>query len=141
MRNPEGLLNANKKQIKTMKNLSLIILSPLFWLAACNKQADKIKSFIPGTYVNSAKGDYAQAEDTLVITQVNDNTFLVTRNTTYQAIRDGRLLPKHHQSRKLNGLYDTQNQVLDETTNGQIFRFDPAMRLLKVNQAVYTKIN
>ena len=125
-----------------MKNyLHLIILSPLFWLAACNKQADKVKAFIPGTYVNFAKSAYAQANDTLVITLVSDNSFLITRNTTYQAIRNGRLLPKHRQVRQLNGIYDTQNHVLDETTNGRIFRFDPDRHLLKVNRAVYQKIN
>ena len=125
-----------------MKNhIHLMILAPLIWLAACNKQADKVQNFIPGTYVNSAKGDYAQANDTLIISPVKDNSFLITRNTTYQAIREGRLLPKHRQVRRLNGLYDSQNQVLDETTNGRIFRFDPGKRLLKVNQAIYTKIN
>lgn len=124
-----------------MKNtLYFIILSPLFWLAACNKPSDKTKSFMPGTYVNFAKSAYAQANDTLIITLVKDNSFLITRTTTYQAIRNGRLLPKHRQVRQLNGLYDSQNQVLDETTNGRIFRFDPAKRLLKVNQAVYRKL-
>jgi hypothetical protein len=125
-----------------MKNhIHLMILAPLIWLAACNKQADKVQNFIPGTYINSAKGDYAEAEDTLVITLVKDNTYFITRNTTYQAIRDGKLLPKHRQVRRLNGLYDTQNQVLDETTNGRIFRFEPDKDLLRVNQAVYKKIN
>jgi hypothetical protein len=125
-----------------MKNhIHLMILAPLIWLAACNKQADKVQNFIPGTYINSAKGDYAQADDTLVITLIKDNTYLVTRNTTYQAIRDGKLLPKHRQVRRLNGLYDTQNRVLDETTNGRIFRFEPDKGLLKVNQATYKKIN
>jgi hypothetical protein len=125
-----------------MKNyIHLMILAPLFWLAACNQKADQVKSFIPGTYVNFAKSDYAQANDTLIITLVKDNTFLITRNTTYQAIRNGRLLPKHRQVRQLNGLYDNQNQVLDETTNGRIFRFDLTKRTLKVNQAIYHKIN
>jgi hypothetical protein len=127
--------------INAMKQLHLMILTPFIYLAACNQQADQIKSFIPGTYVNSAKGDYAQAEDTLIISQVKDNTFLVTRNTTYQAVRNGKLLPKHRQVQKLNGLYDPQNKVLDETTNGRIFNFDPDKRLLKVNQAVYRKLN
>ena len=125
-----------------MKNyIHLMILAPLFWLAACNQKADKTKRFIPGNYVNFAKSDYAQANDTLIISVVKDNSFLITRNTTYQAIRNGRLLPKHRQVRRLNGLYDSQNQVLDETTTGRIFRFDLSKRTLKVNQAIYQKIN
>jgi hypothetical protein len=125
-----------------MKNyIHFFIIAPLIWLAACNKKADQIKSFVPGTYTNFAKGTYAQANDTLVITLVKDNTFLITRNTTYQAIREGRLLPKHRQVKLLNAIYDSQNQVLDETTNGRVMRFDLDKRLLKVNQAVYQKIN
>ena len=118
-----------------------MILAPLFWLAACNQKADKVKAFIPGTYVNFAQSAYARANDTLIISLVKDNTFLITRNTTYQAIRNGRLLPRYRQVKQFNSLYDGQNQVLDETTTGRIFRFDPAKRMLKVNQAIYTRIN
>jgi hypothetical protein len=124
-----------------MKRAFLILATGIIGLSACNRQNDRIKDFIPGTYVNSAKGEYAQAEDTLIIMPVKDNAYLITRNTTYQAIRDGKLLPKHHQERKLNGLYDQQRQVLNEITNGRIFSFDPDKHLLKVNQATYRKIN
>ena len=125
-----------------MKKITAILLLAIATgLAACNLRSDRIKSFIPGTYVNSAKGNYAQAEDTLIITATGDDTYLITRNTTYQAIRDGKLLRKRHQTRKLNAVFDDQKQVLNELTNGRIITFDPAKHLLKVNQAIYRKLN
>lgn len=110
-------------------------------LAACNSKQDSVLSFIPGTYVNSAKGEYAQAEDTLTITVVSDNNYQIIRKTTYQAIRDGKLLPKRHQVQKLNAVWDSGKQELDETVTGKIFLFDRNKRLLLINQATYNKIN
>ena len=74
-----------------MKKQTLLFAVVAMLLAACNSKTNSIQAFIPGTYVNSAKGAYSQAEDTLVITLVKDNSYAINRNTTYQAIRDGKL--------------------------------------------------
>jgi hypothetical protein len=123
-----------------MKTRSLLAAIVLF-MAACQSKTTQTQNFLPGTYVNFAKGEYALANDTLVITLVNDNNYLITRKTTYQAIRDGKLLPKHHQVQQLNAVYDTQKQELDETNTGKIFRFNPEKRTLLINQAIYRKFN
>jgi hypothetical protein len=123
-----------------MRKIIAILFIAITGLAACNLKGDQIKSFIPGTYVNAAKGEYAWAEDTLVINATGGNAYLITRNTTYQAIRDGRLLRKHHQTQKLNAVFDSQKQELNELTNGRIITFDPNKHLLKVNQAIYHKL-
>lgn len=110
-------------------------------IAACNSKQDAVQSFIPGTYIHSAKSEYGQDEDTLIIKQSDGNTYQITRNTTYQAMRDGKLLPKHHKSVNLNGLYDPEKLILNETTTGLQFSFDPSKRLLLVNNtAKYKKL-
>jgi hypothetical protein len=125
-----------------MKRAYLVLALAIIGLSACQNQSDSVKAFIPGTYINSAKGEYAQAEDTLTITLAGNNAYFITRNTTYQAIRDGKFLPKHHKIRKLNGVFDPQTQLLNETINGEVFRFDPAKRVLIVNsKGEYKKIN
>lgn len=108
-------------------------------LAACN--TDKVRPFIPGTYVNSAKSEFSQASDTLIITHLSGDAYLITRQTTYQVIRDHKPLPKHHKTQKLTGIYDGQKQALMETTNGREFLFDPDKHLMQVNSARYQKIN
>ena len=125
-----------------MKRAYLVLALAIIGLSACQNQSDSVKAFIPGTYINSAKGEYAQAEDTLTITLAGNNAYFITRNITYQAIRDGKLLPKHHKVKKLNGVFDPQTQLLNETINGQVFRFDPAKRVLIINsKGEYKKIN
>ena len=125
-----------------MKRAYLVLALAIIGLSACQNQSDSVKGFIPGTYINSAKGEYAQAEDTLTITAAGNNAYLITRNTTYQAIRDGKFLPKHHKVSKLNGVFDPQTQLLNETINGEVFRFDPAKRVLIINsKGEYKKIN
>jgi hypothetical protein len=118
-----------------MKRAYLVLALAIIGLSACQNQSDSVKAFIPGTYINSAKGEYAQAEDTLTITVAGNNDYFITRNTTYQAIRYGKFLPKHHKVRKLNGVFDPQTQLLNETINGEVFRFDPAKRVLIIQKA------
>jgi hypothetical protein len=119
----------------------IIIAGLAIVLAACQSKTKQVENFITGTYADSARGEFAVAKDTLVITQTEGLHYLITRNTTYQAIREGKLLPKHHKTEQFNGLYDPQKLELDEITTGRVFRFDPDKHLLKVNRAVYQKLN
>ncbi|WPU97829.1 hypothetical protein SNE26_17520 [Mucilaginibacter sp. cycad4] len=110
-------------------------------IAACQSKSSKNQVFIDGIYVNHTKGEYAVADDTLIFTHTDVNHYSITRNTGYQAIRDGRLLPKKHQVEKLEGNYDEKSGVLNETTTGRVFRFDPDEHVLLLKQAVYRKLN
>ena len=112
----------------------------LLLLAACHSASDKIASFITGTYVHSAKGEYSQAEDTLVITLVSGKAYHIRRRAGFRPIREGKLLPKRWKTQLFNGNYDRDKQVLFETTNGRVFRFDPDKGTLLVNNAVYRKL-
>jgi len=112
----------------------------LLFLAACHSKPDKVAAFIPGTYVHAAKGEYSQAEDTLVITLVSGEAYHIQRRAGFRPIREGKLLPKRWKVQSLNGNYDPQQQVLFETTNGRVFSFDPERGVLLVNSAVYRKL-
>ncbi len=124
-----------------MKNLIKITVIALLGLTACH-QADPIKSFIPGTYAKSVTGEFSKADDTLTIAAFNGNACQIIRHTTYEVIRDGKLLPPQHQTENLQGIYDEQRQVLQETTKGKTFTYDPVKRLLIVNsKGIYKKLN
>jgi hypothetical protein len=125
---------------KLLKINSGFVAFGLLFLAACHNASDKIVSFIPGTYVHAAKGEYSRAEDTLVITLVNGEAYHIRRRAGFQPIREGKLLPKRWKVQSLNGNYDPQQQVLFETTNGRVFSFDPVKGIMLVNSAVYRKL-
>ena len=117
------------------------MIAAILLLPACQSKNNQTEDFIPGTYVNAAKGEYAIANDTLIIKQVDANNYQITRRTTYQAIRDGKLLPKHSKVENLNAVWDSNKQELGELITGRVFRFDTDKKLLLINQAAYQKIN
>jgi hypothetical protein len=124
-----------------MKRLKFLGGALMVLLAACQSKSERVKSAIPGTYAKSAAGEYSSAEDTLILSQVSDNNYLIIRHTAYQVIRNGKALPEQHRSEKLAGTWDEQRQVLVETAKGRQLTFDPAKGLLVVNgKGVYERV-
>ncbi len=123
-----------------MKRAYFILALAIIGLSACNNDRDNIKAFIPGTYTKEAKSEYSRANDTLTITPLGGNAYLIVQSTGYQSIKNGKPLSKHYKVHKLTGIYDPQKQVMDETTIGRIFIFSPEKKLLLVNSAEYRKV-
>ena len=124
-----------------MKRAYLILAFAIISLTACHNESDTIKAFIPGRYVKEAKSEYSIAFDTLNITPLSGNTFLIEHLAGYQPIRNGKMLQKRFKKQKQTGIYDTQKQVMNETTNGRLFIFYPAGQALLIGTAEYHKIN
>ena len=118
-----------------------LMIAAICLLAACQRKTAKIQSFIDGIYVNHAQSEYGIADDTLTFAHTDGQHYMITRNTGYRAIRNGKLLPKKHKMEKVEGDYDSQTNLLNETTAGRVFHFNPVKRLLILNQAVYRKLN
>jgi hypothetical protein len=123
-----------------MKATFKLMIAAICLLAACQSKTTKVQSFIEGIYVNHAQ-KYGTADDTLTFVHTDGGHYTITRNTGYQAIRNGKLLPKKHKLEKVEGDYDSQTNLLNETTAGRIFHFNPAKQILLLNQAVYRKLN
>jgi len=111
------------------------------FIAACQSKSARVQSFVDGIYVNHAQGEFAIADDTLTFTHTEDRHYIITRNTGYQAIREGRLLPRKRKLETFEGDFDPSANVLNETTAGRVFHFDPAKGILVLNRAVYRKLN
>ncbi|QEM15704.1 hypothetical protein [Mucilaginibacter rubeus] len=124
-----------------MMNATLKIMAAcLLLLAACQNPGKDKQDFIPGTYVKSAKSEYSIADDTLIIEHTNGTSYKITQRTTYQAIRDGKLLPKKHLVHYLNASWDDSKQELDETTTGKVYHADPLKQVLTIKNLTYHKI-
>ena len=124
-----------------MKTTNFILALLVIGLASCHNEGDTIKAFIPGTYVKTANSSYSTAWDTLKITPLAGNAFLIGHFTGYQPSRNGKALLKRFKKEKQTAVYDPQKQVLEETTSGRMFLFDSAGRVLLVGPAKYQKIN
>lgn len=107
---------------------------------SCLRERDKIKSFIPGTYVSSTKGEYSQVRDTLVIAALDTQTFSVRRKIAIQSFQDGQAMPWEHQTSDWTAVYNDQNHTLEENRHSGQISFLPDKNQLLVEQSVYAKI-
>lgn len=119
-----------------MKILGLWILG--FGLAGCI--GDEVRSFMPGTYVNSAGGEFSIASDTLVVELVEGNNYQIFRRTGYNLIRDGQLGAREYETEVWTCAYSTATKTLTESKKRKIISFYPESSALQVSRRVYEKI-
>lgn len=110
-----------------------------FALAGCT--GDKVRDFMPGTYVNSAGGEFSIASDTLKIALVEGNNYVIHRSTGYNLITDGKVGPREREAEVWTCAYSTATKTLTELKKGKIISFFPEKEALSVGRRVYKKIN
>lgn len=121
-----------------MKSLIMLCLVAVLFAAACT--TDKTRSFIPGTYVNSAGGEYSVADDTLFIEPSESNNFFIHRRTGFNLIRDGKKGKRQYETEQWNAIYDEATKSLTVTRSGKIITFYPETGALKVGRREYKKL-
>ncbi len=121
-----------------MRTLIMLMAVVLFFTAACT--SDKTRSFIPGTYVNSAGGQYSNADDTLVIEPTESNNYLIHRRTGFNIIRNGKTEKRQHETEEWKAVYDEATKTLTETAKGKLITFYPDSAKLMVGKREYRKL-
>lgn len=123
-----------------MKTTVKIIAVCLLAVSACQNTSSLKQDFITGTYVQSGQSKYGVADDTLVIIQADGNHYLIDFEVTYQAIRDGKLLPKHRKKDTLSAVWDAGKEQLQETKSGRTYTFEPDKKIMRLNDGIFQKI-
>ncbi len=123
-----------------MKAIKLLI-GLCLCLALDSCEGDKVRDFIPGTYVNSAGGEFSIASDTLKIELVEGNNYQVLRSIGYNLIRDGKVGARQREAEQSSCAYSTATKTLTELKKGKVITFYPDSGSLKVGRRVYQKIN
>lgn len=125
-----------------MRTLIRTMLLPISLWAACTNASHRVINFIPGTYVNHAQSEYSIADDTLLITQdqQNPNSYHITRRTGFQRIEDGKPGREERKAKTFTGLWDAGKQTLQITQNGIILLFQPDQNKLLIENSTYTKL-
>ncbi|RYE53758.1 MAG: hypothetical protein EOP48_13710 [Sphingobacteriales bacterium] len=119
-----------------MKNLLGFLF--LLVLASCS---EKLEDFIPGTYLNSAGGEFSIADDTLTITSISGNNFKIQRKTGYQLIRNGKAGKREYSEEISRGVFNSEPKILLEMRSGKLITFSQSDNALWVGQRKYLKIN
>ncbi|WPV02148.1 hypothetical protein SNE26_10210 [Mucilaginibacter sp. cycad4] len=125
-----------------MKTTVKIMAVCLLTVSACHNATKGKQNFIPGTYVDSTQTEYGKAMDTLVIKHLDGPNYQIDSRATKQAIRDGKVLPAHHESNKRGATWDTQKEQLIEIVSGRVYTFQPYKHTMMLNNnRVLQKIN
>lgn len=126
-----------------MNCLKLIALIGLIIFVGCSdawERSNRIKRFIPGTYVKEVRNEFLIAYDTLIIQCSTGNNYLIVNRTTYQRIRNKKLLPEQYSEETWKALYDEKSQNLYEQRLGKTFSFDPDNEKLFEGGSEYNKV-
>ncbi|MBO9674154.1 MAG: hypothetical protein J7577_11960 [Sphingobacteriaceae bacterium] len=109
-------------------------------LGAC-KMGNHKKDFIPGMYVSHARGEFALASDTLVISVgAGDNAFVIDRRTGYQRMTDGKLGKQEWGRETWAGVFDPGSGLVREIRKGRLIRFVPDSAYLLIGRRLYRKV-
>jgi precorrin-2 methylase len=109
-------------------------------LSCGQNESDKVKSFIPGSYCKVVNNEFNTGNDTLIITELNENIFRITRISSFNKIRNKK---KGETDRKIEiwtALYNKDERVLHETKKGKVLSFLPDKKIVMVGSSEYEKI-
>ncbi|MBV4357318.1 hypothetical protein [Pinibacter aurantiacus] len=126
-----------------MKVSMLFLIVPVLVLSGCmNSASDKIREFIPGTYVRQIHNEYTNGSDTLMIKLQDESAgvYLIDKMVGYQKHIDGRTFPPKHETSQWTAVYDEKLHQLIVQNQGFIIVFDPAKNQLMSNRTLYDKI-
>jgi len=122
-----------------MKTINILLALGLsFALASC--ASDEVRDFIPGTYVNSAGGEFSMASDTLILERVEGNNYRVFRRTGYNLISNGKVGLREFETEVWTCAYSPAAQTLTESRKGKVISFYPDRGVLQVSRRMYQKM-
>lgn len=124
-----------------MKLITLAFIVCLFSNCSDSKE-DTDRTFIEGTFVSSNANEFTKGKDTLRIAALSKegNNYCITRNVTYQRIRNGKKLPKERKQEQWVCIYKEDDKVLYEVRAGKVISFVPEKDILLVGTTQYQKI-
>ncbi len=120
-----------------MKQFIFLLAIAMFAIAC---QSDKVRPFIPGTYVNSAGSEFSVADDTLVIEASESNNFQIKRKTGFNLMNEGKVGKREYETENWNAVYDEPTKTMTETKKGKLITFYPDSGMLMVGKRTYQKL-
>lgn len=115
------------------------LLGVLGILCTCRRAS--VIEFIPGVYVSDSRGEFAVASDTLEIGEAKGNVYPIGRKTAYQVLVNGRPGKREWDSERWMGIWNEDEQVMQEQRKGRLIRFEVDSGRLVIGRRVYQKVD
>lgn len=111
-------------------------------LFSCTSKTEKIKDFIPGTFVRFSENEMGRRHDTLEIEPLSEagNNYHIIRRSSVQRQLDGKVFPWEQKKDRWIAIYDQGKFVLTESRKGKLISFAPERDVLLMGTAEYKKV-
>jgi hypothetical protein len=121
---------------------SLFLAGLTLVVASCNVSSNRIKDFIPGTFIRFSHHEFGSEYDTLIITQQNRaaNEYRIIRKWKYERNVDGEQLEPEYKHITTSAIYDADNKLLLENETGDNYSFDVKTNCLFKGHTKYQKL-
>jgi len=126
-----------------MKIILVFDIAILILLISCSSlMKDKIKEFIPGTYIRFSQQEFGAEYDTLIITLQNPsaNEYNILRKWKYERVLDGNELQPEYKRIRSSGIYLSKHKIIQETETGDVISFDIKHKILFNGSVQYHKL-
>jgi len=127
------------KSIMKTKKLFLLLGVVVLW--SCKGSKD-LQSFIPGTYVDYAKGEYSESSDTLIIGDFNKvkGSYPIVRRTGFRRLENGKPGHLEYDVERWLGIWDKESESIQVPKNSKIVRFYPDSGVLLLGAREFKKL-
>ncbi|MBB6240479.1 hypothetical protein HDC90_005156 [Pedobacter sp. AK013] len=124
-----------------MKTKKLFLLLGVLALWSCKESID-LQSFIPGTYVDYARGEYSESWDTLMIGSFNKvkRSYPIVRKTSFRRFDSGKQGPLEYEVERWLGIWDKESESIQVPRNSKIISFYPDSGVLLLGAREYRKL-
>ncbi|MDE3181917.1 MAG: hypothetical protein KGM16_00750 [Bacteroidota bacterium] len=115
-----------------MKELLIPVAALLIIGCGLIRTQDKVKDFIPGTYIRFSIHEFGKEYDTLVISLQNAsaNEYKIVRRWKYERMIYGKVMEPEYKIKITTAIYDMEGKVLQEAVTGKIYSIDPGKNCL-----------
>jgi hypothetical protein len=122
--------------------MKIAMVFTLVVLVSCQGADQKrVRDFIPGMYVRAINHEFAHGSDTIIISRVEGNSYLIQKRAGFQRIgKEGPQLPVICRSENWTGVYDEKEGVIREQQKGKVLSFLPEESRLLLGGSPYQKI-
>lgn len=126
--------------MKIIISVSILVLA----MYSCSLiGSDKVKPFIPGTYIRHYTDEYTDSYDTITIqpiTPAGSDRYAITKRSRFEKIDDAGKKVPGYELKHWMGVYDEKTKTLWLQAPGKRMYFDPVKSELKIGTEPYKKI-